>query len=376
MSEQASFIRAFSIRVQRLARPASGRPRFLRFGVDEQIVFLKRLALFLRSGVALVPALSLIREDAATPSTRFVLESLQQATMRGESLTQSMGRFASTFGAFPIAMLAAGEAGGRLHEALVQIAAALSKRRELARTLCGALIYPGIVAAATLVVALFLTLYAFPKILPLFRGFGASLPLATRLLIGMSSFLAHDGLWLLLGLVGLTGAGLWVRRYERVRDAYDRFLLGLPLLGSMVRAYHLALISRTLSILLHSGMRLVPALELTAEVASNRAFRHALKGSSREVLAGQRLSASLAAHPRLFPRVCTQLVATGESTGTLSDNFAQLADAYEQELNEHSRTLATLIEPALMLSMGLVVGFIALAIITPLYQITQDIHLQ
>lgn len=354
-----------------MRRPA---PRFLAFGATEQILFARRLSVYLSAGIPIFEALSLLRDSARTKSSQYILKSLASRVSEGSSLSSALGAFPRLVRPLTIAMIEVGEETGTLPDSLSQLAIILKKQASLQRQLISALIYPAIIVCSTLAISAFLSLYAFPKIIPLFRGFDSALPLSTRTLIFISDVVATYG-WVFLPVLPLMGVGAWyLHKKPRVRLLLDTSILSIPLLRTLVRTYLLAHLSRTLSTLLHSGSGIIRALELSEAVCGNRVFGLTLKSAKVQVLSGERLSASLAGSARCFPILYTQMIETGERTGTLPSALTLLSEYYEEEFDAVCARLATLIEPVLMILMGVLVGFIALAIITPVYQITQGLH--
>lgn len=350
-------------------------PRFLRFSTEDQAVFSKRLALYLHAGVPILEALVALGKDARNRHVSFVIQSLSRSVMQGQTLSTGLESFERSVGGFSISLIRVGESSGTLHETLAYLAQVLKKRKALRRKITGALIYPLIVILATLLISSFLALYAFPKIIPLFRGFHAALPLPTRILIFISDSVALHAFPILFGIVGFILLTWRLMRIPRVAQWRDRTLLELPFLGAVFKAYYLATISQTLATLLASGVRILPALHQAARIASNRTYQEAIAAAAEQVASGSRLAGALGTAPLCFPSMVIQMIGTGESTGTLSESFESLAEQYEEELDDMSVRLTALIEPVLMIVMGLIVGFVALAIITPVYRITQDMTL-
>mgnify|MGYP003887982001 CR=1 FL=1 len=226
---------------------------------------------------------------------------------------------------------------------------------------------------ATAGICSFLILYAFPRIVPLFRGFGSELPFATRTLIALSDSMAQYGLWMLIGAVVMSVAGILLLRRPHIRTAFDKALLRAPGVGGVLRSYYLTRTSRSMHVLLTAGVGIVRALDLAA-ASGNRAYAAAFTSCRTSVLEGEKLADALSRYRYCFPRMYTQMIATGERTGSLPAMFLMLETQYEEDFVSLSERLTALIEPVLMIVMGLLVGFIALAIITPVYQITQDFH--
>jgi len=337
--------------------------------LKERILLYERLSLYLRSGVPLSRALASVLDGAPAPS-RAALAPAFASVLGGIPLSASLS---GTFPPFETQVVRIGEESGRLPESLAYLAALLRRRHVLKSKVRSALLYPAFVAAGSVLLTGFLLLYVFPKIVPLFRGLRTPLPLSTKLLIGVSDLVERHWLLLLLGGASVFLLICFALRRKSVRRRLEVSALRTLGIGPFVRAYQLALLSRVLSSLLASGIALLPALGLARGALKHGGYRSALASIAERINAGSRLSESLDGQRLLFPASFTSLVATGESTGSLAETLALSAELYEAELDERTRTLTTLIEPALMVSMGLVVGFIAIAIISPIYGITQSL---
>jgi type IV pilus assembly protein PilC len=351
------------------------RARLLRFGVMPQILLLKRLALYLHSGISLPRGLGFIAEDTRDRSALFILEHLESTVARGEPLSRGFSQFPKQFDPFITGFVEAGEASGALPETLERLAEILEKRRSLSKKIVSAFVYPIVILVGTISMATFLTLFIFPKILPVLQGFHTKLPFATRLLITVDSLLAHD--WLEFGTVlalAIVGT-IFGSRLRIVRYRYEQLLIRIPLLGTLYRDYALSTLLHVLALLLNGGIRIIPAIVLVRAIVPGIQYKDALLSIERDVAEGQRLSFALKKYSRLFPPIVTQMIAAGEATGTLRENLDSLAHIYEEELEDLTKNLTVLIEPALMLCMGLLVGFVALAIITPIYQVTQNLNI-
>lgn len=349
--------------------------RFLRFSIAQQALFARRLALYLRAGVSLTTALGFILEDTPDRSIRKILQQIEQTVASGRSLSDSLAKFPTVFTPFTKGFVQAGEASGTLADTLERLAVHLAKQQTLRNKILSALAYPALVLVGTIGVAGFLTLFIFPKIVPVLEGFRTRLPFSTRMLIAINNVITHDGFWIVLsaaGLVAVIGAGL---RYPRVQWALETVLLRTPLLATLRRSYSLATFSRSLTIQLSGGIRIIPALALTNLSLSSPLYREAIRKIEKDITEGQRFSIAVRNYPRLFPPVVCQLITVGEATGSISQNLSTIADLYEETLDELAKNLTVLVEPVLMIVMGFVVGFVALAIITPIYQVTQSLNI-
>ena len=340
----------------------------------EKLFFIKRLSQLVGSGIPLLESVMML----STHSTRRTQElgshvavSLEQ----GLSLSRALERFPDVFGNFEISVVRIGEYSGTLATSLAYLAEELARQRTLRRSILGSLLYPGLITIATLCITGFLMLYLFPRIMPVFLSLHVPLPLTTRIMIASTTFLLTWG-WLVLLLLVLIvlGAVVWHRKDERFRHGYAACTLRLPLIGTLLRDYHLATSIRMLGVLLSHGVSLMEAVPLTTNASTHHLYRRAYGELMEHVTAGERIALSLARHPYLFPLTLVQLIDVGERSGTLAETLLYSAQLYESDIAETTRTLSTLIEPALMTMMGLLVGFVAISIITPIYGITQHLH--
>ncbi len=350
------------------------RPAFLRFPVQDQIFFAKRLGMILRAGMPIMEGLHMLGSETRSASASYIFKSLVIGVSNGQPLSSGLEKFENIFGEFCVNIVKVGETSGTLHENLDYLAEELKKKQALRRKVVGALIYPAIIIVATVGITIMLTVYIFPKIIPIFQGVKATLPLSTRTLIVISNFLSDFGLWL-FGALALLGIAFFflMRLSSRFHLWMDIILLHIPFLGKLSQDYNLANSTRTLGLLLKSDIGIIRSMELVAASTRNRAYRRALFEAAKHITWGQKISQQLQASPHLFPPLMTQMVLVGESTGNLSSSLMFLSDMYEEEINDLTKNLTTMLEPILMIMMGLIVGFIAVSIITPIYSITQNL---
>ena len=348
---------------------------FVSFSMREQTLFAKRMSFLIKAGVPLVECLNLIRSQTKSDSKKRVFDAVITDVSSGQYLSSSLGKFPRFFGDFSISLIRVGEKSGILSQNLVYLADELQKTSELKRKVVGTLIYPIFITVATLGVTGVLTVYIFPKLMPIFTSLHVDLPLTTRALIALSAYLSEWGILTVLGAIAL-GLAFYAahRMYERVRLGTDHVLLHIPFVSNVTRAYNLTNFCRTLGLLLKSGITLTEAITITAETTTNLVYRNACSHLGSRVMQGEPLSRGLAQHPELYPDILVHMIAVGEKTGNLSTTLTYLGELYENEVNELTRGLSNSIEPILMIVMGLLVGLIAVSVITPIYQITQ--HLQ
>lgn len=346
-----------------------------RMSIKEQSVFARRLSFLIRAQVPLLESLTILRSQARTSSRRILFDHIIHDVANGQFLSASLAKFQRVFGDFAINIIRVGEEGGMLDQNLLYLADELQKKQALQRKIIGAMIYPIFIAFATIGMTGLITISIFPKILPIFKTLNVPLPITTRILMALSSFLILHGLALALTLIVLIGIGLFTYLYvPRIRLFSDRALLRIPLFGQLIRSYHLSNTCRTSGILLKSHFSIVRTSQITADTMPNAAYRRELSALTEEIRRGRPIASCLATQPDLFPSMVSELVAIGEKTGSLSDTFLYLATYYENEVDDLTKNLSGALEPLLMVFMGVIVGFVALSVITPIYAITQNLH--
>ena len=345
-----------------------------KFSTKKQTFFAKRLSFLLKSGLPLLQSLELIHKQSKSNSESKLFEDILKDIRNGQSLSGSLNKFRNIFGNFSINVIRAGEQSGTLVQNLNYLAKELKKKQILRNKIQGSLLYPLLVTAATFGVTGFLTIYIFPKIIPIFQSLNKELPLSTKIVMWCTFTLKNH--WLIILLASsclLITAVAVIRRQEKIRMSYHGLLLKLPIFGSIIQDYNLTNTLRTLGILLESGIPLGNALITVSETTNNLQYSKAFQDFTSNILKGKTLSESMHTYPKLFKDVIPHMVAVGEKSGNLPETLIYLSEFYEQEFDDKTKNLSSTIEPALMIIMGIMVGFIAISVITPIYEITNNI---
>ena len=345
-----------------------------RLSLKDQIFFAKRLSFFIHAGVPLIEAIDIIRMQTRSKAKKELFNTIQKDIAEGQYLATSLARSGGVFNDFAINIIRVGEGSGILKENLTYLADELTKRKELRSKVTSALVYPAFITVATLGITILLTVFIFPKIMPIFVSLHVPLPFTTRALIAISLFLKSWGILTFFILV-VIGTTLVILRntYSRVRHVADSALLSLPLAGSIAKNYNLANYSRTLGLMLRSGIPITVAMGVVSDTTPNLLYKNAYAEIADALIRGETMSQGLSRFPKLFPDVLTHMVSVGEKTGSLAQTLIYLAELYETEVNDLTKNLSSSIEPVLMMVMGLIVGLIAVSIITPIYAITQHL---
>jgi type IV pilus assembly protein PilC len=343
------------------------------FGVKRQdlIIFSRQLATLIGSGIGILAGLQLLLQSSGS-ALREVLIEVVQALQQGQALSTALMAHPHAFPTLYARTIAVGERTGHLEDALRQMATFLEKEQALSRKLRDAATYPAFVLGVAVFVVVIVVAVALPPIVDLFESFNAELPVPTRILIGISKFASGYGSFVIFGAIVLLLVAIWYGSTPTGRRLRDRALLRMPVIGKVVLHGQVARFTRTTAVLIQAGLPLVEVMELVLQTVENSVVYVALDRVRLALLAGQGLSGPLAAE-RLFPLMVSQMVRVGEETGTLEANLSTLADFYEEETDRSVKTLASLMEPALTLVVGGVVGFIALAMVTPMYSVLSSI---
>jgi len=343
-----------------------------RISLQEKIILIKRLSLLLKANIPIVDALSMIEKQTASKTVQSIVHEVTIRVKEGISLSAGLSPYVKIFSAFAINIIRIGESSGSLHENLLYLSEELKKKKQLRQKITTALLYPLFIVVATLGITVLLTVYVFPKIIPILQGFHGKLPFTTRVLVTLSSLFIHHGITIFVAIIFVIAVFIFLVRQSIVRFWFDGFILQIPLFGSMFRSYYSCNLCRTLGTLLKNQVPISRAIEIVIETTENVVYKKNLRNGLEKVQAGQLLSEQFF-NTTLFPVMLAQMIHVGEKTGDLSGSCLYLADLYEQELEDLTKSLASLIEPVLMVCMGLLIGFVAISIITPIYQLTQNL---
>lgn len=346
-----------------------------KLSIKDQAAFAKRLAFLIRADVPILESLAMVKRQTRSISRSKILDEVIKDVSNGQFLHASLAKHGNTFGDFAISLIKVGEEGGILDKNLEHLSEELKKRHELKKKIVGAMIYPAFITFATACVTAMITIYIFPKLMPIFISLGENLPVTTRFLIWTSNFLVHYGLLVLAGLIiSAMGFSLIYKKFLPVNVIANRVMLCVPIFGKLSQNYHMANFCRTLGILLDCQVGIIRAVNITADATPNKLYQGEIRKLSAEISKGRKISEYLEKYPNLFPEIVPQMVAIGETSGNLGETLLYLSNHYESETSDLTKNLSNSLEPIMLVSMGLVVGFIAVSVITPIYEITQNLH--
>jgi len=344
--------------------------------LQEKINFARNLSVGIKSGIPITQILGLLEQQTSSKNFSVIIRALITHINSGQFLAQALTKYKNIFGDFFINIVQVGESSGNLSSSLLYLAAELKKQRDIAHRVKSALIYPIILFFVTIGITVFLTVFIFPKILPVFSSLKIELPFTTKTIIWLLAVFKQYGVAILgLFTVFIIGLKLFLR-IKQVRYFFHKIMLSTPFISKILINLTLANFSRSLGVLLKSGMTIVDALTVAKGTFGNTYYKKQIDYLIESIKRGETISRFLEKNPKLFPLMFSGMIKIGESTGNLEENLTYLAEYYEAEVDEVLKDLTAVVEPIMLLFMGLMVGFIALSIITPIYKVTEGVNLR
>jgi type II secretory pathway component PulF len=341
----------------------------------EKVTFVKHLSLMLRAGLTIAEALEILIEQAQGRRFRFILESMHNDVLSGETFASSLAKFPKVFPPYVVNVIAAGELSGTLEGNLLHLADQLTKEYELRSRVKSAMLYPSVVMAAALLIGYIFAIYVIPQVAALFNGLkGITLPAVTVAMLAAAKFLRAHTLSSFFGIFGGAAFIVWLLRQKFLAKYTHWVILRLPVVGKISRHINLARMAMVLGTLLRSGVDIITATRVTATVVENWHYHHALEKVAAEMMTGKSFGEALGERPDLFPKVVTRMIGVGERTGKLDDVLTYLADFYQLEVETAMRNLSTLLEPILLLFIGVVALLLAFSILMPIYSFVSSIR--
>lgn len=341
-----------------------------RFNPTDLALFTRQLSTLVRSGTPLEEALRTISNHTEKPRVKRTVMGVRSRVSEGYSLEKAMGEFPSDFPEMFRATIAAGEKSGHLDAVLDRLADHTESKQETQQTVIGALVYPIALLVIAIAVVVLLVVVVVPKVVGIFADLGQDLPLLTRMLISFSDFLVSYGIFILIAAI--IGIVLFRRamRTESFRAKVQQFYLKMPIVGKLTRGVNTARFSRTLSIMTASGVPVLDSLRIAAEVITNRPMRQAVQEAAISISEGATIHSSLE-RSKHFPPMTLHLIASGEQSGNLEEMLDRAASQQERELNTVINTTLKLLEPLIIVFMGVMVLGIVMAILMPIFNLNQ-----
>jgi type IV pilus assembly protein PilC len=333
-------------------------------------IFTRQFATMINAGLPLVQCLDILSKQTEKENFRIIIGQTMREVEAGTTLAEALAKKENNgvFDELFVNMVEAGEAGGILDDILQRLATFIEKAEALKRKIQGAMVYPAVVMTVAVLATCFMLIFIIPTFARMFSAFGGELPLPTKIVMGLSSFL-RSYWWVILG--SLVGFAFLMKRYydtEQGRMQLDRLMLRVPVLGDVVRKGAVARFTRTLGTLISSGVPILTGLEITARTAGNRVIQEAIMAARASIREGETISAPLK-QSNVFPPMVVQMISVGEETGALDDMLTRIADFYDSEVDTAVDSLTSLIEPIMIVFMGAMVGGMVIAMYLPMFKL-------
>lgn len=340
---------------------------------DELIMVTRNLGSMLVAGLTVSRALSVIERQSKNPRLKGITKRLIERINQGDQFFESLKEFPKTFNDLYIAMIKAGEESGNLAQSLQTLSVQMERSNNLVKKIKGAMIYPSIVLTVMFVIGILMMIYVMPQITGVFKGMDKELPPTTVFLISLSDFLVNYTVFAISGIIGTVLAVVYFLRTKVGKICTSWIIPKLPIIGPMAKETNAARTARTLSSLLNSGVDVIQSIEITEEVIQNVFYKKILREARNRVEKGTALSEIFIERDDLYPILVGEMILVGEETGQISGMLSELATFYENEVERKTKDLSTIVEPLLMVVIGGGVGFFALALIAPIYSISDGL---
>jgi type II secretory pathway component PulF len=334
----------------------------------DKLLMTKHLSIMLKSGLTLLDSIRTLADQARSSSMRSILKSIEKRIERGDKFSDSLEEFPHVFSKFYVNVVRAGEISGTLEGNLEHMATQFAKDNELRKKVKQALMYPTIVIVAASLIGFFFATFVLPQVAGIFTGLrGIDLPWTTRALLAISAFVREHSLISFIGLFSAIGFFIWFMRRKFMEPVTHFIMLKTPIIGRIVKLVNLARFSLIMGTLLQSGVDILRALEITSQVLDNLYYRKALNQVYDEVQQGMTLWESLAVHDKLFPTIVSRMIGVGERAGRLEEVLGYLNEFYDLEVESTMKNLSSILEPVLLIFIGIVALAMAFAILMPIY---------
>lgn len=348
---------------------------FKRISHQDKLFFTKHLSIMLKSGITIVDALSILSEQTESLKLQDVLASMMTDMKNGQSLAKALDKYTDVFDPLYVNIIKVGETSGTLDSSLAFLTNQQEKDFRLKKKIQNALMYPAIVLVAATLIGGFISLFILPQLVEFFETLQVDLPITTQILLFVANTMKDYGIFIFGGIFLLFFGVERASKTSWGKPIAHSILINTPLIGKLMRYYILARFCRNLGTLIKSGIPILDALKTTKRTVDNIPYSITIEHLYKEVKKGHPLAQAMEGVPRdLYPRLITKMISVGEHTGELDKTLLYLSEFYEDEVDNIAQNLTPILEPILLLVIGAVVGFIALAIISPIYELTGSIR--
>ena len=346
---------------------------FTRISFVDKMMFVHHLQIMTKAGLSIITSLKILSEETENKRLQKIIGEIKAEVEKGQQLSTALNKYPSVFPPVYVSMIGAGEIAGKMEEALSEVSTQMKKSHDLMSKVRGAMIYPAVIFTAMVGVALFVVLYIMPKILVMFEETNATLPLPTKMLIFITNF-AQNYWHVTIAVIALL-VYIFIRAMKKptFKRTIHSILLKLPIAGIIIKKINLASFTLTLCSLLRSTIPIIQAVDISSDVLGNVLYKEKLKEASESLKKGVNLSDVLRKDPNIFPPMVTEMIMVGEQTGNIEKMLGELSEYYNGEVSETMNNFTSIIEPVIILLLGIAVAGVAMAVIMPMYALTESI---
>jgi type IV pilus assembly protein PilC len=339
----------------------------------EKITFTRNLGSMIKAGLSMSRALTVMQKQGKSPQVKKIIATLIEEISKGKTLSEAMGLFKNMFSPLVISMVHSGEQSGTLAEALKVVSTQMDKNYTLQKRIRGALMYPGIILCAMIVIAIILLTYIVPTLMKTFSELNLALPASTRFILGISSLIQNHGIVLLLAII-IVGGLLYIwSRQENGKKVIHYAVLKIPVIGNLIKEVNAARTARSLSSLVNSGVDVLESIKITTDIVQNVHYKRVLQDAAVSVEKGEPISKIFTQNDKLYPLFLGEMISVGEETGKIGEMLLGVAVYYEEDVDQKTKDMSTIIEPVLMVFIAAAVGFFAVAMISPMYSLVNSL---
>ncbi len=348
-------------------------PFLERIKTQDKITFARNLGSMIKAGLSMTRALNVMERQGKNKNLKKIISGLTEEVSQGKTLSEAMTHYPKMFSQLIISMVRAGEQSGTLAEALRVVSFQMDKSYALQKKIRGALMYPGVILVVMIGIAIILLTFIVPTLMKTFDDLKLDLPASTQFIIWVSNTLQNHGILVFLALVIVGGLTyMWARRPMGKRIIHYS-VLRIPLIGNLIKEVNTARTARTLSSLINSGVDVLEALRITTDIVQNVHYKDVLKNSVEIVEKGEPISKAFLDSPKLYPLFMGEMMSVGEETGKIGEMLMGVAVYYEEDVDQKTKDMSTIVEPFLMVIIAVAVGFFAIAMISPMYSLVDVI---
>src|SRR6056297_120633 len=345
---------------------------FKRITPKEVAIFCRQFAVMIKADVSIVSALQSLSKQVSNEKFADIIKEVGSRVEEGSSLSAALDKFPKVFDSFFVNVIRSGEASGRMGEALEYLADHLERENRLVSQVKGAMMYPAFILIVFVLAFILIMTFVIPKLLTALTKFDQDLPTMTKVIISVSEFFTSSGgIFAGIALIGMgVGVYFWIQKTEAGRNFFDRFKINMPgVLGELMKKFYLTRFAENFAVLVKAGLPIAEALKISGNIVGNKVYKRALHATQKKVVRGVKISDSLENHPHLFPGFVTQMIRVGENTGHLNETLEKIVDFYQQEVDTAVKSLSSIIEPILIVMMGVMVGILVIGVFLPIFTV-------